>query len=385
MQKEYQALEHAEQLKIAEQKRVEQAKIKAAQAAKAAREARMAAAREEARIRAEKDTRYTRAMKRYLGMDRDGSARTLRDHYKEAAITANRNRGRTPSPPRSIIGVGLDQDVVTAKLSRFSRHFLHDQFRVPVNVAQYLGDGIAFVAGAGLHYGQMRGSRGRAPVPSQKLAPLRNHQSVSAVSRQAPVHTHVISKAAQSSTASAAAHAVSTGPVTQILKRAHSAGVRSERIFQAPYNPRQTLEDFQKIYPRRVTSTTVPAPHQPNVKLANTRHPVTGVVFDQRGLPIFDSHAKVDLRIDKAKALVSGGEAHKVEATKQLRQLIGEGKINSDLFTEEQLLRIQKGSAQIPGLTWHHHQDIGRMQLVSREIHEKTKHVGGDYLWFQGE
>lgn len=31
--------------------------------------------------------------------------------------------------------------------------------------------------------------------------------------------------------------------------------------------------------------------------------------------------------------------------------------------------------------TWHHHQDVGRMQLVDYTIHRKTGHTGGYKIW----
>ncbi|MDR1402017.1 MAG: HNH endonuclease [Puniceicoccales bacterium] len=30
---------------------------------------------------------------------------------------------------------------------------------------------------------------------------------------------------------------------------------------------------------------------------------------------------------------------------------------------------------------WHHHQDVGRMQLVPENIHEDVGHVGGFEMW----
>ncbi|MFU2090579.1 HNH endonuclease [Avibacterium avium] len=30
----------------------------------------------------------------------------------------------------------------------------------------------------------------------------------------------------------------------------------------------------------------------------------------------------------------------------------------------------------MPGFTWHHHQDTGRMQLIDSDIHKKTGHIG---------
>lgn len=41
---------------------------------------------------------------------------------------------------------------------------------------------------------------------------------------------------------------------------------------------------------------------------------------------------------------------------------------------------IQSGKAKIPGYTWHHHQDTGRMQLVPHWEHSKTGHIGGEAM-----
>ncbi|MDB9328485.1 DUF4157 domain-containing protein, partial [Nodularia spumigena CS-590/02] len=34
-----------------------------------------------------------------------------------------------------------------------------------------------------------------------------------------------------------------------------------------------------------------------------------------------------------------------------------------------------------PGLTWHHHKDTGRMQLINRDIHAAFLHKGGKSIW----
>ncbi|WP_423245240.1 HNH endonuclease [Escherichia marmotae] len=34
----------------------------------------------------------------------------------------------------------------------------------------------------------------------------------------------------------------------------------------------------------------------------------------------------------------------------------------------------------MPNYTWHHHQDLGRMQLVQTKFHGKTGHLGGDKM-----
>ena len=34
-----------------------------------------------------------------------------------------------------------------------------------------------------------------------------------------------------------------------------------------------------------------------------------------------------------------------------------------------------------PGLTWHHHQRTGKMQLVDKELHRRFGHIGGMEIW----
>ncbi|WP_257129118.1 HNH endonuclease [Bacillus pseudomycoides] len=47
------------------------------------------------------------------------------------------------------------------------------------------------------------------------------------------------------------------------------------------------------------------------------------------------------------------------------------------------MAQIQKGEARIHGLTWHHHQVTGKMQLVDSEVHG-ANHLGGNKLWGGG-
>lgn len=41
----------------------------------------------------------------------------------------------------------------------------------------------------------------------------------------------------------------------------------------------------------------------------------------------------------------------------------------------------RRGSDKITGFTWHHHQDMGRMQLIPQSVHDVTGHVGGMKMW----
>lgn len=52
-------------------------------------------------------------------------------------------------------------------------------------------------------------------------------------------------------------------------------------------------------------------------------------------------------------------------------------------FTVEQLEDIELGD--IPdGFTWHHNEEVGKMQLVDTVTHNKTGHTGGRNIWGGG-
>lgn len=114
----------------------------------------------------------------------------------------------------------------------------------------------------------------------------------------------------------------------------------------------------------------------PNVKLAGSEKILESgdrIVFDNRGFPIFDDVAEFETRI----TLTPGkADADMRAATRKLREEINSGRIDADGFSAEQLKAIQGGKERIPGLTWHHHQDRGRMQLIDRDIHGEVKHIG---------
>lgn len=51
-----------------------------------------------------------------------------------------------------------------------------------------------------------------------------------------------------------------------------------------------------------------------------------------------------------------------------------------DVFTPEQLAQIEKGEKPA-GFTWHHNQEVGKMQLVDAQTHDENRHLGGFALW----
>ncbi len=113
-----------------------------------------------------------------------------------------------------------------------------------------------------------------------------------------------------------------------------------------------------------------------NIELAGKRHPITDVYFDRNGYPVFDSEFDAQLPSNLRGNSVSDYKQFK-EATKQLKADLEANPSLKLNFTKEQLDDIAAEKDKISGLTWHHHQDGVRVQLVNRDIHRKTAHDGG--------
>ncbi|MBZ2188663.1 HNH endonuclease [Alcanivorax sp. JB21] len=125
-----------------------------------------------------------------------------------------------------------------------------------------------------------------------------------------------------------------------------------------------------------MTSTTVPPLGGRNVLLTGQRYPVTGIVFDRRGFPIFDDVARFDTRLPVDQFRGASYTQQMQMATSDLAEAVGRGQVRTASFTDAQLQQIRSGSPRIDGYSWHHHQDTGRMQLVPRDIHKRTGHLG---------
>ncbi len=95
-----------------------------------------------------------------------------------------------------------------------------------------------------------------------------------------------------------------------------------------------------------------------NGHLAGSRHPVTKIPFDQNGFPDFSGVAVVSVDIEFT------------------------GNRKKDFM----LANKEIGCRSVPtGYTWHHHQNQRTMQLVPKEIHGKTGHLGGFALHRDGD
>lgn len=53
-------------------------------------------------------------------------------------------------------------------------------------------------------------------------------------------------------------------------------------------------------------------------------------------------------------------------------------------FTPRQIEQIKNGEPRISGLTWHHNELPGRMQLVNANVHNTCRHTGGRSIWGGG-
>jgi filamentous hemagglutinin len=110
-------------------------------------------------------------------------------------------------------------------------------------------------------------------------------------------------------------------------------------------------------------------------------HPAN-ILIDERGFPVFDEVAKFDTNLPDDVASVRRRKFHMRMGTQLLNEAINRGEVSAPQFSPPQLSAIRAGEAQIPGLSWHHHQQFGRMQLVPRRIHQAVGHTGGYSLWY---
>lgn len=128
-----------------------------------------------------------------------------------------------------------------------------------------------------------------------------------------------------------------------------------------------------------------------NENLEGKEHPETGVPFERRQVevdgkqyevvvPQFDSKYDAQLPEDKLKS--TDREQFK-ECNAQLKEEVANNKDLRSQFDDEQIEQIENGDTP-DGYTWHHDADVGKMQLVDTEVHQKTGHTGGRSIWGGG-
>ncbi|WP_338635032.1 HNH endonuclease [Spirobacillus cienkowskii] len=136
-----------------------------------------------------------------------------------------------------------------------------------------------------------------------------------------------------------------------------------------------------------VISRSVPDLSKPNVNMAGRAinvelddGRVVKVVFDQKGLIDLTPYMKVEVRMPAGEMFDNKYGKHFKMATEELKRQIEADPILKSKFTKQELIDIENGNRNIGAYTWHHHQDLGRMQLVESDVHEKVAHVGAKSL-----
>lgn len=128
-----------------------------------------------------------------------------------------------------------------------------------------------------------------------------------------------------------------------------------------------------------------------NEELAGKEHPGTNVPFVEKTIhvdgvekkvvvPVFDSTYDAKLPENK---LTASDAAQAKECNHQLKEAVADDPELRSKFSDEQLEQINNGDTP-DGYTWHHDAEIGKMQLVDAETHQKTGHTGGRSIWGGG-
>ena len=98
--------------------------------------------------------------------------------------------------------------------------------------------------------------------------------------------------------------------------------------------------------------------------------------------PVFNSKYECVLPEDK---IVATDTMQMKECTKQLQEAIKNNPKLANSFTPQQLEQIRAGEPRITGLTWHHSEEKGKMQLVDANQHLVNRHIGGNAIWGAGK
>ena len=93
--------------------------------------------------------------------------------------------------------------------------------------------------------------------------------------------------------------------------------------------------------------------------------------------------SKIDIYLPKELQKASDAEQMRY-CTKEVAKRVDRDPNFAKKFTPRQLEQIRKGEPRISGLTWHHNEEPGKMQLVDADKHSAARHTGGRSLWGGG-
>lgn len=129
-----------------------------------------------------------------------------------------------------------------------------------------------------------------------------------------------------------------------------------------------------------------------NQHLEGKEHPETGVRYERKVVddgngnkvegvfPQFES--KFEATLDKNEYM-SSDIVQFNRANKQLKEGVLSNPDLAKQFTPQQIEMIENGRTP-RGYTWHHSEELGKLQLVDTKIHDQTRHTGGKKIWGGG-
>ena len=136
--------------------------------------------------------------------------------------------------------------------------------------------------------------------------------------------------------------------------------------------------------PRRISTI--------NEGLEGQTYPGTSVeymrcVFTLNGEKVEGVFPKFESKFDTTlpKDLLNASDAEQFKyCTQKLAKRIENDPEFAAQFTPRQIEQIKNGEPRISGLTWHHNELPGRMQLVNADVHNTCRHTGGRSIWGGG-
>lgn len=149
--------------------------------------------------------------------------------------------------------------------------------------------------------------------------------------------------------------------------------------------------NFEKAFQNSNVDGVKPR-HIPTINEGMAGKEVNGVKFARRVFtlngervegvfPVFKS--EFNCRLPESMYTASDTEQMKY-CTKKLAEKIERGPEFAKKFTSRQLEQIKNGEPRISGLTWHHSEIPGKMQLVNTVDHSAARHTGGRSIWGGG-
>lgn len=161
--------------------------------------------------------------------------------------------------------------------------------------------------------------------------------------------------------------------------------------YPSPYHSRNIRSNLEQRYGKEnITSSTVPPSNGKNVKLADQRHPKTGVPFDGKGFPNFEKHVKYDTKLDIQE--LSGGGIPKAkpvfdakprwEVDRKLNKLTTREQVEKNV--QETRRRSQSSqSSQFKAHTqreWENKTGLDFNHFIGGDINKKGTVTGGHSL-----